>query len=80
MLEALAGSTPKSHPRDDPWPLIPAHVYNKIHLTKQLRMQWKATGVPTLEAEVNGLQRPVIHQQNGWRNDQWCMMLKSLEL
>jgi len=76
----LAGSTPKSHPRDDPWPLILAHVHNKIHLKKRLRMQWKATGVPTLKAEVNGLQRSVTHQQNGWGNDQWCMMLKSLEL
>jgi hypothetical protein len=43
-------------------------------------MQWKATKVPSLKAEVNGLQRPVAHQQNGWRNDQWCVMLKSLEL
>jgi hypothetical protein len=42
-------------------------------------MQWKITRVPTLKAEVNGLQMSVTHQQNGWRNDQWCKMLKSLE-
>jgi len=76
---ALAGTTLNSRPHDDPWSLIPACMHNKIHLKKQLRMQWKATRVPILKAEINALQRSVTHQRNGWRNDQWCMLLKSLE-
>jgi hypothetical protein len=75
----LAGSTLNSRPCDDSRSLIPARIYNKIHLKKWLRMQWKAARVPTLKAEVNVLQRSVTHQRNSWRNDQWCMMLKSLE-
>jgi hypothetical protein len=34
---------------------------------------------PALKAELNRLQRPVTHQLNEWRNEQWSATLESLD-
>jgi len=71
VLEALAASTPKSRPRADPRPPIPAGIQDEIRLKNRLRRQWQVTRDPTLRAEVNRLQRSVTRRLNEWRNDQW---------
>ena len=78
-LKALAASTPKRRPRDNPQPLIPAGIQDEIRLKNRLWRQWQITRDPTLKAEVNRLQRSVTHQLNEWRNDQWSATLESLD-
>jgi hypothetical protein len=70
IFQALAASTPKSRPRDDPRSPIQACIQDEIRLKYRLRRQWQNTRDPALKADVN-LQRLVIHQLNEWRNDQW---------
>jgi len=78
-LEALAASTPKRRPRDDPRPPIPAGIQDEIRLKNRLRRQWQITRDPALKAEVNRLQRSVTRRLNEWRNDQWSATLESLD-
>jgi len=59
VLKALATSTPKRRPRDDPRPPIPAGIQDEIRMKNQLRRPWQITRDPTLKAEVNRLQRPL---------------------
>ena len=79
VLEALAASTPKRRPRDDPRPPIPAGIQDEIRLKNRLRRQWQFTRDPALKAEVNRLQRSVTRRLNEWRNDQWSATLESLD-
>jgi endonuclease/exonuclease/phosphatase family metal-dependent hydrolase len=79
VLKALAASTPKCRPRDDPRPPIPAGIHDKICLKNRLWRQWQITRDPALKAEVNHLQRSVTRQLNEWRNDQWSATLESLD-
>jgi hypothetical protein len=79
VLKALAASTPKRCPRDDPRPPIPARIQDEIRLKNRLRRQWQITRDPTLKAMVNRLQRSVTCQLNEWRNDQWSATLESLD-
>jgi hypothetical protein len=79
VLKALAASTPKSRPRADPQPLIPASIQDEIRLKNWLRRQWQVTRDPTLKTEVNRLQRLVTHRLTVWRNDQWSATLASLD-
>jgi hypothetical protein len=37
ILKALAASTPKCHPRDDPQPPITAGIHDEIRLKNRLR-------------------------------------------
>jgi hypothetical protein len=76
---ALAASTPKCRPRDDPLPLIPASIQDEIRLKNRLRRRWQVTRDPALKAEVNRLQRSVTRRHNEWRNDQWSATLESLD-
>jgi hypothetical protein len=78
VLRALADSTPKCRPRDDPRPPIPAGIQDEIRLKNRLRRQWQVTRDPVLKAEVNRLQRSVTIRLNEWRNDQWGATLESL--
>jgi hypothetical protein len=78
VLLALAASTPKSCPRDDPLPLIAAGIQNEIRLKYRLRRRWHVTRDPALKGEVNCLQRSVTRRHNEWRNDQWNATLDSL--
>ena len=48
VLKALAASTPKSRPRDDPWPPIPAGIEDEIRLKNRLRKRWQITIDPAL--------------------------------
>jgi len=59
VLKALAASTPKCCPRDDPRPSIPAGIQDEIRLNNGLWRRWQVTRDPTLKAEVNRLQRSV---------------------
>ena len=59
--KALAASTSKRRPRDDPRPSIPAGVQKEIRLKNRLRKQWQITRDPALKADVNSLQRLVPH-------------------
>jgi len=79
VLQALAASTPKRRPRDDPRPPVPAGIQDEIRLKNRLRRQWQTTRDPALKAEVNRLQRSVTRQLNEWRNDQWSATLESLD-
>jgi hypothetical protein len=79
VLKALAASTPKCRPRDDPRPPIPARIQNEIRLKNRLRRQWQVTRDPALRAEVNRLQISVTRRLNEWRNDQWSSTLESLD-
>jgi hypothetical protein len=79
VLKALAASTPKCHPRDDPCPPILAGIQDEICLKNQLRRQWQGTRDPALKAEVNCLQRSVTHRLNKWRNDQWSVTFEYLD-
>jgi hypothetical protein len=79
ITEALAASAPRRRPRDDPRPQIPVHIQDDIRLKNRLRRQWQITRDPALKAEVNRLQRSVIHQLNEWRNEQWSATLGSLD-
>ena len=70
VLKALAASTPKCRPRDDPRPPIQAAIQEETRLKNRLRMQWQITRDPALKAEVNRLQRSVTQRLNESRNDQ----------
>jgi hypothetical protein len=78
VLKALAVSTPKCCPRDDPRTPIPAVIQDEIRLKNRLRKRWQVTRDPALKAEVNRLQRSVSHKLIEWRNDQWGATLESL--
>jgi len=69
VLKALAASTPKCLPRDDPRPPITAGIQDEICLKNRLRRQWQITRDPALKAEVIRLQRSVTRRLNEWRND-----------
>jgi hypothetical protein len=75
---ALEESTPKSRPRADPRPPIPARIQDEIRLKNRLRRQWQLTRDAALKAEVNRLQRSVTLQLQEWRNDQWSDNLEAL--
>jgi len=62
VLKALAASTLKRRPRDNPRPPIPAGIQDEISLKNRLRRQWQITRDPALTAEVNRLQRSVTHR------------------
>jgi len=79
VLKALAASTPKCRPSDDPRPPKPAGIEEEIRLKKGLRRQWPITRDPALKAEVNRLQRTMTRNLNEWRNDQWSTTLESLD-
>jgi len=79
VLKALAATTPKRRPRDDPRPPIPAGIQDEIRLKNRLRRQWQITRDPTLKAEVNRQQRSVTSRLNEWRNDKWSATLESLD-
>jgi len=79
VLKALAASTLKRGPRDDPRPPVPAGIQDEIRLKNRMRRQWQITRDPALKPEVNLLQRSVTCRLNEWRNDQWSATLESLE-
>jgi hypothetical protein len=82
LTSAISGafevSTPKSRPRADPRPPIPALIQDEILQKNRLRSQWQLTGDPAIKAEVNRLQRSVTLQLQEWRNDQWSDTLEAL--
>ena len=78
VLQALAASTPKCRPRDNPRPPIPAGIQDEIRLKYRLRRWWQVTRNPALKAEFNRQQRSVTRWLNEWRNDQWSAKLESL--
>jgi len=77
VLKALAASTPKCRPCDDPRPPIPAGIEDEIRLKNRLQRQWQITRDPALKAKVNRLKRSVTRRLNEWRNDQWSRTLES---
>jgi hypothetical protein len=79
VKKALSASIPNFRPRDDPRPLIPTDIQDKIRLENRLRRRWQVTRDPTLKAEVNRLQGSGTRRLNEWRNDQWCATLESLD-
>jgi hypothetical protein len=70
ISKALADSTPKCRPREDPRPPTPPRIQDEIRLKNLLRRQWQITRDPALKAEVNRLQTSVTNQLSEWRNDQ----------
>jgi len=81
VLKALAASTPKCRPRDDPRLQIPAGIQDEIHLENRLRRQWQFSKYAALKAEViRRLQMSVTRQVNEWRNDLRSATLESLDL
>jgi hypothetical protein len=78
VLKALATSTPKRLPRDDPWSLVPAGIQDEIRLKNRLRRRWQLTRFPALKAEVIRLQRLVTRRLNDRGNDQWRAKLECL--
>jgi hypothetical protein len=79
VLQALAASTPKSRPRNDPRPLIPAGIQDELRPKTRLRRRWQFTRDPALKAEVNRLQRSVSRRLSEWRYDQWSATLEFLD-
>jgi hypothetical protein len=79
VLKALAVSTLKRRPRDDPRPPIPAGIHDEIRLKNRLRRKWQITRDTTLKVEVNRLKRSVTRQLNVWRNDRWSATVESLD-
>jgi len=79
VLKALAASTHKCRPRDDPLLPIPAGIQDMICLKNGLRRRWQVTSEPALKTEVNRLQRSVTRRLNERRNDQWSATLETLE-
>jgi hypothetical protein len=53
FLKALAVSTPKCRPCNDPLPPIPAVIQDEIRLKNRLQRRWQVTRYPALKAEVN---------------------------
>jgi hypothetical protein len=79
VLKALAVSTTKCRSRGDPRLPKPALIQDEIRLKNRLRKRWQVTRVPPLIAEVNRLQWSVSRKLNEWRNDQWIVILESLD-
>ena len=79
VLKALAASIPKSRPRDDQRPPIPAGIQDEIRLKGRLRRQWQVNRNHALRAEVNLLYRSVTRRISEWRNDQWNATPESLD-
>ena len=79
VLKALAASTPKHRPRDDPRPPLRAGIQHEIRLKNWLRRQRQITRGPTLKAEVNCLQRSVTPRLKERRNNRWSATLESLD-
>jgi hypothetical protein len=79
VLKALAASTLKCRPCDDPRPPIPAVIQDEIRLKNWLRRQWQVTRTPALKAEVSRPQSSVTRQFNEWRSDQLSATLESLD-
>ena len=88
VLKALAASTSKCCPRDDPWPPIPAGLQDEMRLKNRLRRQWRITRDLALKAEVNRPHRSVTpcliewsttlepldpEDQSLWRLTKWVM-------
>jgi hypothetical protein len=57
VLKALAASSPKRHPGDEPRSPITAVIQDEICLKTRLRGKWQITKDPALKAKVNRLQR-----------------------
>jgi hypothetical protein len=55
VLKALAVSTHKCRPRDDPRPPIPTGIQDEIRLKDRLRRRWQVTRDPALKADFNRL-------------------------
>jgi hypothetical protein len=53
VLKALAASTPKCRPHDNPWPLILAVIQDEIRLKNRLCRRSQVAREPALKAEVN---------------------------
>jgi hypothetical protein len=79
VLKALAASTSKCRPCDDPRLLIPTGIQDEIRLKNQLRRRWPDTRDSAVKAEANRLQRSVTSRLNEWRNDQWSGTFESLD-
>jgi len=79
VLKALAASTPKRRPLDNPRPSVPAGIKDYVRLKKRMWRQWQITRDPALKAEVNRLQMSVTRRLNEWRHDQWTATLESLD-
>jgi endonuclease/exonuclease/phosphatase family metal-dependent hydrolase len=79
ILSDIEVATPKSRPRSDPRPPLPATIQDEIRLKNRLRRQWHDTRDPALKAEVNRLQRSVTHWLHEWRNDEWSSTLENLD-
>jgi hypothetical protein len=79
IQEITVASTPKSRPRADPLPPLPASVKEEIRLKNRLRRQWQVTRDPALKAQVNRLQRSVTYRLNEWKNEHWSDTLESLD-
>jgi hypothetical protein len=78
VLMALAVSTHKCRPRDDPRPPIPGIIQDEMRLKNRIRRSWSVTKDTALEAEFNRLQRWVSHKVIEGRNDQKIATFKSL--
>ena len=78
-LGATEVATPKSRPRSDPRPPLPASIQDEIRMKNRLRRQWQETRDPALKAEVSRLKRSVIHRLHEWRNDEWSSTLENLD-
>jgi hypothetical protein len=75
---ALEVTTPKSRPRADLRPSIPARIQDVIRLKNRLRRQWQLTRDTELKAEANRFLRSVTLQLQEWRNVQWSDTLEAL--
>jgi hypothetical protein len=64
VLKALAASTQKCYPRNDPQPPLPAGIQGEIRLKNRLRWRWQINRDPAMKVEVNRLQRSVIRRLN----------------
>ena len=79
VLKAPVASNPKTRPRDDPRPPIPADMEDEICSKNWLRSRWQVTRDPALRAEVNRLQRSVTRRLNESKMDQWSATLDSFD-
>jgi len=79
VLKALAASTLKCRPRDDPQPPKTSGIQDEIRLKNRLQKKWQITRDSALKAEANRLQILVIRRFHEWRNDQWGSTLESLD-
>ena len=75
-LKAQTALPPTRH---DPRLPITDGIQEGIRLKPRLRSQRQITRDPALKAEVNRLQRSVIHQPNEWRNNQWSATHESFD-